>query len=82
MRRRIGLLVSLVALLALGGGTLGATPAWATPPQHFHQQFNLSIPDDELSAACGFDVVVGNPTLNGGHATFTMPGNAAVLLRV
>ena len=58
MRRRIGLLVSLVALLALGGGTLGATPAWATPPQHFHQQFNLSIPDDELSAACGFDVVV------------------------
>lgn len=58
MRRRIGLLVSLVALLALGGGTLGATPAWATPPQHFHQQINLSFPDDELSAACGFDVVV------------------------
>src|SRR2546430_10001170 len=59
MRRRIGLLVSLVALLALGGGTLAATPAWATPPQHFHQQINLSIPaDDELSAACGFDVVI------------------------
>ena len=29
MGRRIGLLVSLVALLALGGGTLAATPAWA-----------------------------------------------------
>jgi hypothetical protein len=57
MRRRIGLLISLVALLALGGGLLAATPAWATPPQHFHQQINLSIPDDELSAACGFDVV-------------------------
>ncbi|HYV77149.1 MAG TPA: hypothetical protein VE979_03395 [Streptosporangiaceae bacterium] len=58
MRRRIGLLFSLVTLLALGGGTLAATPAWATPPQHFHQQINLSIRDDELSAACGFDVVV------------------------
>jgi len=58
MRRRIGLLVSLVGLLALGGGLLEATPAWATPPQHFRQQFNLSVPDDELSAACGFDVVV------------------------
>src|SRR6266699_4468302 len=58
MRRRIGLLGSLVALLALGGGTLAATPAWATPPQHFHEQINLSFPDDELSAACGFDVVV------------------------
>ena len=58
MRRRIGLLVSLVTLLALGGGTLAASPAWATPPQHFHQQLNLSIRDDELSAACGFDVVV------------------------
>ncbi len=45
MRRRIGLLVSLVALLALGGGLLAATPAWATPPQHFHQQLNLSVPD-------------------------------------
>ena len=56
MGRRIGLLVSLVTLLALGGGTLGATPAWATPPQHFHQQFNLSVHDDELSEACGFDV--------------------------
>jgi hypothetical protein len=58
MRRRIGLLVSLVTLLALGGGTLAATPAWATPPQHFHQQINLSIPDDFTSAACGFDVVI------------------------
>jgi hypothetical protein len=58
MRRRIGLLVSLVTLLALGGGLLAATPAWATPPQHFHQQINLSFPNDELSAACGFDVVV------------------------
>jgi hypothetical protein len=59
MRRRIGLLVSLVTLLVLGGGTLAATPAWATPPQHFHQQINLSFPaDDELSAACGFDVVI------------------------
>src|SRR2546429_6761829 len=57
MRRRIGLLVSLVALLALGGGTLAATPAWATPPKHFHIPINLSFPDDELSAACGFDVV-------------------------
>jgi len=57
MRRRIGLLVSLVTLLALGGGALAATPAWATPPQHFHQQFNLSVPDPDLSAACGFDVV-------------------------
>jgi hypothetical protein len=68
MGRRIGLLVSLVALLALGGGTLGATPAWATPPQHFHQQFNLSFPDDELSAACGFDVVV----VLGGNANTTL----------
>ena len=33
MGRRIGLLVSLVALLALGRGLLGATPAWATPPK-------------------------------------------------
>ena len=56
MGRRIGLLVSLVALLALGGGTLAATPAWATPPQHFHQQINMTVHDDELSAACGFDV--------------------------
>ena len=63
MGRRIGLLVSLVALLALGGGTLAATPAWATPPQHFHQQFNLSFHDDELSDDCGFDVfqvIAGN----------------------
>jgi hypothetical protein len=57
MGRRIGLLVSLVALLALGGGLLAATPAWATPPKHFHEQFNVSFPDDEFSAACGFDVV-------------------------
>ena len=35
---------------------LAATPAWATPPKHFHQQINLSVRDDELSAACGFDV--------------------------
>jgi hypothetical protein len=56
MRRRIGLLVSLVALLALGGGLLGATPAWATPPQHFHIPLNFSFPNDDLSAACGFDV--------------------------
>jgi hypothetical protein len=58
MRRRIGLLVSLVALLALGGGMLAATPAWATPPQHFHEQFNLSFLHDGFSEACGFDVVV------------------------
>jgi hypothetical protein len=59
MGRRIGLLVSLVALLALGGGMLAATPAWATPPQHFHQQINMSFPaDPDLSAACGFDVVI------------------------
>jgi hypothetical protein len=57
MRRRIGLLISLVALLALGGGTLAATPAWATPPQHFHIPVNISFPDDPLSEACGFDVV-------------------------
>ena len=57
MGRRIGLLVSLVALLALGGGTLAATPAWATPPTQLHQvPFNFSIPDDALTAACGFDV--------------------------
>jgi len=56
MGRRIGLLVSLVALLALGGGLLGATPAWATPPKHFHIPINVSFRDDDLSAACGFDV--------------------------
>jgi hypothetical protein len=56
MRRRIGLLVSLVALLALGGGMLGATPAWATAPTHFHLQLNVSFRDDALSDACGFDV--------------------------
>src|SRR5205085_2766618 len=57
MRRRIGLLVSLVALLALGGGMLAATPAWATPPQHFHHlALNFSFRDDVLSDACGFDV--------------------------
>jgi hypothetical protein len=68
MGRRIGLLVSLVALLALGGGLLAATPAWATPPQHFHEQINLSFRDDELSAACGFDVF------------FVLAGNANVTL--
>jgi len=57
MGRRIGLLVSLVALLALGGGLLGAAPAWATPPKHFHSPLNISFPNDELSDACGFDVV-------------------------
>jgi hypothetical protein len=56
MRRRIGLLVSLVALLALGGGLLGATPAWATAPKHFHIPLNFSFRDDALSDACGFDV--------------------------
>ena len=57
MRRRIGLLVSLVAFLALGGGMLAATPAWATPPKHFfHIPINDSVRDDALSAACGFDV--------------------------
>ena len=57
MRRRIGLLVSLVALLALGGGLLGAAPAWATPPRHFHHlPVNFSDRDDALSDACGFDV--------------------------
>jgi len=59
MGRRIGLLVSLVALLALGGGTLAATPAWATPPKHFHIPINVSFRDDDLSAACGFDVFDG-----------------------
>src|SRR5262249_48571356 len=57
MRRRIGLLVSMVALLALGGGMLAATPAWATPPTHFHMPLSFSFRDDGLSAACGFDVV-------------------------
>jgi hypothetical protein len=56
MRRRIGLLASLAALLALGGGILAATPAWATPPKHFHIPINISFPDDPLSEACGFDV--------------------------
>jgi hypothetical protein len=56
MRRRIGLLVSLVALLALGGGLLAATPAWATPPKHFHTQLNISERDVGFSEACGFDV--------------------------
>jgi hypothetical protein len=56
MRRRIGLLVSLVALLALGGGLLGAAPAWATPPKHFHIPLNFSDREDGLSDACGFDV--------------------------
>jgi hypothetical protein len=60
MRRRIGLLVSLVALLALGGGMLAATPAWATPPKHFfHLPLNFSFRDDGLSEACGFDVFFG-----------------------
>ena len=60
MRRRIGLLVSLVALLALGGGLLAATPAWATPPKHFfHIPINFSFRDDGLSEACGFDVFFG-----------------------
>jgi hypothetical protein len=63
MGRRIGLLVSLVALLALGGGLLAATPAWATPPKHFHIPLNFSVRDDPFSDACGFDVfdvVAGN----------------------
>src|SRR5262244_32356 len=64
MGRRIGLLVSLVALLALGGGLLGAAPAWATPPKHFfHIPANFTGRDDGLTDACGFDVfdvVTGN----------------------
>ena len=52
----IGLLVSLAALLALGGSMLGAAPAWAAPPKHFHSPFNVSFRDDDLSNACGFDV--------------------------
>jgi hypothetical protein len=56
MGRRIGLLVSVVALLALGGGTLGAAPVWAAPPKHFHIPLNFSVRDDALSEACGFDV--------------------------
>lgn len=46
-----------------GGGLLAATPAWATPPKHFHIPLNISFPDDELSNDCGFDVfqvVAGN----------------------
>jgi hypothetical protein len=69
MGRRIGLLVSLVALLALGGGLLGAAPAWATPPQHFHHlPLDFSVRDDALSDACGFDVF------------FVITGNANVTL--
>jgi hypothetical protein len=63
MGRRIGLLASLVALLALGGGLLAAAPAWAAPPKHFHIPLNVTFPDDELSSDCGFDVfevVTGN----------------------
>src|SRR5215471_21867613 len=56
MGRRIGLLVNLVALLALGGGLLGAAPAWATPPKHFQFPLSSSARDDFLSDACGFDV--------------------------
>lgn len=48
--------VSLVAVLALGGGLPGATPAWATPPKHLHLPLNISFHDDALSDACGFDV--------------------------
>lgn len=58
MGRRIGLLGSLVALLALGGGLLAATPAWATPPMHFQFPLSSSSHNDRLSAACGFDVNV------------------------
>ena len=58
MRRRIGLLVSLVAFLALGGGVLGAAPAWATPPKHFQFPLSDSFRNDDFSAACGFDVNV------------------------
>jgi hypothetical protein len=58
MGRRIGLLVSLVALLALGGGMLGAAPAWATPPKHFQFPLSDSFRNDRISAACGFDVFV------------------------
>ena len=58
MGRRIGLLASVVALLALGGGVLGAAPAWATPPKHFQFPLSDSFHNDDLSAACGFDVFV------------------------
>jgi hypothetical protein len=58
MGRRIGLLASLVALLALGGGMLAAAPAWATPPTHFQIPLNDSFRNDRISAACGFDVFV------------------------
>ena len=56
MRRRIGLLASLVALLALGGGLLAAAPAWATLTKHFQFPLSDSSRNDDLSAACGFDV--------------------------
>jgi hypothetical protein len=58
MGRRIGLLVSLAVLLALGGGMLAAAPAWATPPKHFQFPLSDSFRNDDLSAACGFDVNV------------------------
>jgi hypothetical protein len=48
----------VVALLALGGGLLAATPAWATPPKHFQFSLNDSFRSDDLSTACGFDVFV------------------------
>jgi hypothetical protein len=56
MGRRIGLLASLVALLALGGGLLAAAPAWATQTKHFQFSLSGSSRNDFLSDACGLDV--------------------------
>ena len=57
MRRSVMAAAVLTVGTVLGGGLLGAAPAWATPPTQLHQvPVNFSIPDDALSAACGFDV--------------------------
>jgi hypothetical protein len=31
--------------------------------------------------ATHLDVIVGNPVLNNGHVTFTIPGTSAILIR-
>ena len=57
MRRSVIAAAVLTVGTVLGGGLLGAAPAWATPPTQLHQvPFNFSIHNDALSDACGFDV--------------------------
>jgi hypothetical protein len=55
MRRRIAILVALVALLALGGGALTAPPAWALT-----QQSQVVHVDDSFSVSgiCSFPIDV------------------------